>query len=467
MLAHVRRALPHLTSIRDFYDLPREYYETHSPPPQRPATARILLLTATCNGFGDVVFACKLRRLLRKLFNAQVHIATNNVNNFLTVGERVENLVFLKTRARDPECRKFSTMKPYKAFAERSSRRLVPQPIDDYDLYFVAPLVLDFVPPSYRDVRALIPTSNRFNTFFFSEYNTPLSPDILFPTGVGNGRLGLLFVDVGPNTSPSRPLRLRHPYSVVYIADTGDKQVRHCYLGFLELLSHEYRLDRLDVVAPPWLQDSVHDQRLAVDRAVDPHYTTISVIDAEHRKTQLLTRGEGKTMAGPELVFRFDVLPLPLRRMGALYAHSLPHALLTGDQSITDFLHFRRDQASVPFYQGVPWKQSFYTTMAHELPQKFFSSTRTSCGNLAAVNYKPNLRAFMRRNNFEVNARRLLRGVVLAAADRSGDMVAYRAAVLRARGSVAQARRNLEALVQGGASAARTPKPRTRRIRRP
>lgn len=70
-------------------------------------------------------------------------------------------------------------------------------------------------------------------------------------------------------------------------------------------------------------------------------------------------------------------------------------------------------------------------------------------------------------SNFEVNARRLLRGVVLAAADRSGDMVAYRAAVLRARGSVAQARRNLEALVQGGASAARTPKPRTRRIRRP
>ncbi len=222
---YVRRAMAtgDMASMRDFYALPRRYYETHTPATM--PRVRILLLTATCNGFGDVVFAYKLRCLLKAWFKDRVtvHVATTNVPMFLAVGEAVGNLVYLKTRATDPECRKFRTTTPHDAKRFRATKRLVAPSIDlaEYDLYFVAPLVSDFT-PSYTDVNALTRNSNRFNTFFFSEYNSALSPDILFPTGVGHGRLGLLFVDVTNNNKhPSlTPAMLKHPYSIIYIANT-------------------------------------------------------------------------------------------------------------------------------------------------------------------------------------------------------------------------------------------------------
>ncbi len=218
--------------------------------------------------------------------------------------------------------------------------------------------------------------------------------------------------------------------------------MQHCYLGFLELLTTKYKgLDRLDVVAPTWLMEHMITRQSFVRRAVDPHFTTISVVDPEH-KTSYLAKG---VRGGPTLVLRFDVLPLLLAKMAGLYANSLPHALLTGDQSITDFLHFRRDKPSVPYYQGVPWKQSFYTHMARELPQKYYASKRTSCGDLTAVKYKPNLAGFVRRNSFATNAKRLIQAVVFSVADTSTTMVAYKAAVLRARNSVHSARRNVDA----------------------
>jgi hypothetical protein len=151
---------------------------------------------------------------------------------------------------------------------------------------------------------------------------------------------------------------------------------------------------------------------------------------------------EAKTCV-PEVVFRFDVLPLPYADMAQLYANSLPHALLTGDQSITDFLYVRRHKSSVPFYQALPWKISFYTNLAKQLPQKYFRHKKTSCGNSTAVTYMPKTTNFMQRNNFETNARRLLEAVVFSVADRSETMQSYKDAVLHAKNSVPTAKRNI------------------------
>ncbi|NBW29590.1 hypothetical protein EBR37_04375, partial [bacterium] len=110
---------------------------------------------------------------------------------------------------------------------------------------------------------------------------------------------------------------------------------------------------------------------------------------------------------GNEIVFRFDVLPVPFTNMLSIYQHSLPHVLLTGDQSITDFLSLRH-KTSMPFYQGLPWKQNFYTKLAKALPNKFFRSYKTSCGNLDAIKYDPSFTRFIKNNDFRIKAKPLM-----------------------------------------------------------
>lgn len=417
---YIQTTVPSLTSVHDLYKLPINYYLRHPMRVTSMPKVHILLLCATCNGFGDVVFAHKIKCLLHKIFKGRVEvkIATTNVEAFKTIGEPVRNLVQLRTRAAKSECRGFRNMTRDPA-------------LENYDLYFITPLTQEFT-PDFKGMHTLIRSSNRFNTFFFSEYNSRMDDNILFQTGIGNGRLGLLFVACETRGSRRR-LNLAHPYSVMYMADAESmKGIEHCYLGFLELLTSTYKYDRLDVVAPPWLRQDVTENMDRILRAIHPHYKHVRINDRPKSKT-----------AVPELVFRFDILPLPYADMTQLYVNSLPHALLTGDQSITDFLFVRRHKPSVPFYQALPWKISFYTNLAKELPQKYFRHKKTSCGDSTAVNYMPKTNVFMQQNNFETNASRLLQAVVFSAADQSAVMVAYKDAVLRAKNSLRVAKQSI------------------------
>jgi hypothetical protein len=382
--------------------------------PQKVLTSpvKVLLLTSTCNGFGDVVFSYKLKNYLENWYGnmVRIKIATNNTNAFKSIGEKESNLISLKTRAKDPQCRRFNTM--------TSSTSL-----EDFDLYLIAPITADFK-PDFKEIHTLVKNSNKFNTFFLSEYNMPISKDILFNVGIGKGRCGLFLID-SPE-SPSKISKLNYPYSVIYIAKNDD-YLENCYEGFINLLTSKYKLDRLDIVCPDWMLKIIeHDIDYVLDK-VNEHYSKISYIK-DGNKIVLVEDGEGKG----ELVFRFDIFPLKLDQMNSLFYYSLPMMLLTGDQSFTDGLSIRKKDSTI-FYQGLPWKQNFYTSMAKIIPNKFFKSYKTSCGNSKALKYKPNLVNFSKKNDFRVKAKPLMDAVIMSVGYKNPDYLNFKRAVVKSR----------------------------------
>jgi len=411
------KKINNIHSYNKLYNLPidlfyKEVKNGITPQKILSSKVKILLLTSTCNGFGDVVFSYKLKGYLEEWYGdmVKVKIATNNTNAFKSIGEKESNLISLKTRAKDPQCRRFNTM------TSTSS-------LEDFDLYLVAPITADFE-PDFKEIHTLIKNSNRFNTFFLSEYNMPINKDILFNVGVGKGRCGLFLIDT-PN-SPSKISKLNYPYSVIYIAENDD-YLENCYEGFLSLLTSKYQLNRLDVVCPSWMLKIIqHDIDYVVDK-IDNHYSKISYIK-DGKKELLLEDDEGEG----ELVFRFDIFPLKLDQMNSLYYYSLPMMLLTGDQSFTDGLSIRKKDSTI-FYQGLPWKQNFYTSMAKIIPNKFFKSYKTSCGNSKALKYKPNLTNFAKKNDFRIKAKSLMDAVIMSVGYRNPDYINFKRVVVKSK----------------------------------
>jgi len=129
---------------------------------------KILILNAPCNGFGDLIFAAKLSKYLQKKYKAKVRIATTLHEGLKNIGFPKSEIVELKAK-KIKQCRRFSGLKMEK----------IPQ----QDLIFVAPLQADFS-ADFRDVKKIIPYSNRENTFFFSEYNDSLNKGLDFNTGI-------------------------------------------------------------------------------------------------------------------------------------------------------------------------------------------------------------------------------------------------------------------------------------------
>jgi len=370
---------------------------------------KILILNATCNGFGDIIFALKLLRYLKEWYNdlVDVKIATNNRKRFLgLIGEdEQDNVIRLQLKKKNKEvkggvrsggkdetqCKRFHQFMPN-------------EQLENFDLYLVAPLTADFK-PDFKEIHTLIKNSNRFNTAFLTEYNMPIHKDILFNVGVGKKRDGLFLINK-PDVEPNRIPNLDYPYSIIYVAQNDD-YLENCYEGYLELLTSKFKLDRLDIVVPPWLHFEKNISDLL--EVINPHYSKISIIEVDGKKELIIKEGDGKG----EIVIRFDIFPLSFEKMIPLYYHSLPIMLLTGDQSFTDGLSIRKED-SVIFYQGLPWKQNFYTSMAKDIPNKFFKSYKTSCGNANALRYKPNLSRFAKKYDFRVIAKGKMDALVMS-----------------------------------------------------
>ena len=380
----------------------------------------ILILNSTCNGFGDIVFAFKLKRYLEEWYGSSVNvkIATNNYNGFVSILREQEKSdiipLNLKGRYKNIQCKKFNS------FVQDPS-------LENFDLYLVAPITADYK-PDFKEIHSLIKSSNRFNTAFLSEYNMPIYKDMLFNVGVGKKRDGLFLIEK-PSTPPPLIPKLDYPYSIIYIAE-NDNSLENCYEGYLELLTSKIKIDRLDVVAPPWLRSYV-EKDIPLD-VVDEHYSVIRAIYKDNNKNivekNIIKDGNGKG----ELVFRFDILPLKFDDMTSLYYYSLPIMLLTGDQSFSDGLSIRKDDSLI-FYQGLPWKQDFYVNMAKEIPNKFFKSYKTACGNAKALKYKPNLTNFAKKNDFRTKAKRKMDALIMSVGYKSPFYTAFKETTLKSR----------------------------------
>jgi hypothetical protein len=343
---------------------------------RRDRKVSILLLNAPCHGFGDVVFAMKLANYLREWYNADVKILTTKVDNFLSLGENKNNLYNFKSGKND-QCRRFRNL-------------LLPEDFPPlFDLIFVAPLTADFE-ISRNDVKSVIPYSNMWNTYFFSEYNDSRKKMFDFSTGIGCGRYGMLFTD--PPIF-ERDIRLKNPYTIAYIAETisgSDK----CYRAYFEMICKKYHKihSKLDIVVPLWIANDFSDTS-----GLSVYYPNIVVQTPTEKK--ILVSSRSKMI----LTIRGNIFPVPNKKMFSLMRGSVDDLLLTGDQSITDALSCCPKK--MIWYQIAPWKQDFGKNLARLLPQKYLKKIKTSCGTIKSLKYHPNFTKFVGKWDFRKLAR--------------------------------------------------------------
>jgi len=419
-------------SLDKLFDIPFElfYKNTKNIAIEYKSPIKILILTATCNGFGDIVMAMKLKKIIKKWYGelVDIKIASNGVKGFYTLGEPKENLIYLKTRAQKSECRRFNTMSPFSGENFITDGSLVPVDIENFDLYFVAPLTADFE-PDFEEIHTLVKNSNPFNTFFFTEYNMAINPYIKFNIGVGKGRLGLLIED--RPTGNLEPLEmLKNPYSIIYIANNDSfGNLDKCWFEFLQMLTHIYKLPILEVVAPSWMKEKFIEAFEEEIEGLSKFYSKLTYKNVDDKVESFdipSATGNG------ELIIRFDVLPQQFENMKRLFEYSLPHVLLTGDQSFTDFVSLRYDDG-IPFYQALPWKQNLYTSLAKVIPNKYYKSFKTSCGNLTAIRYNPSFKKLAKNENFQIKAKPVMDAVLLSVAYNSKLLRFFKHIVLHSR----------------------------------
>jgi hypothetical protein len=387
----------------------------------------ILILNIPTYGFGDVIFAQKLKNYLLEWYDfVKVKIATTYYDTFLKIGENEEDLIKLE---RD----QYSFL-PNIALHEIAEN----DKLQNFDLIFVAPLSNAENPDEYyhEDLRRIIPYSNKSNTFIFSEYNDKLTKDITFQTGIGDGRLGMLFTslskemyDINKGSKMLDNIYLKKDnYAVCYIAPTV-KDAKTCYISFLNMISKKYVNNKFDVVIPENLANKILkdvEENKEIFENIHKNYSKIILV-----KNDSVTEFESESYSNSnKLVLRADILPLKYDMMIMLMIHSVNDILVTGDQSLTDVLSCCPDKNI--WYQIAPWKTNFAHALSENIPNEYYQSIFTSCGvdNQINIKYqkfiinhdfrklaKPKLNQIFnmtvqRKNAFKFNTRHKLRSKV-------------------------------------------------------
>lgn len=355
---------------------------------------KILILNTPCNGFGDLIFALKLSKYLRDWYGGTIKIASTISKGLLQLGEKQSNVIHLDTKTgKRTQCRRFARLR-------------TKVDLSGYDLYLVAPITADF-DADMDDVRRLVPSANRMNTFFFSEYNDILKGKKFdFNTGIGKNRDGLLLTKT-PDYK-RRPIKLRNPYSLVYVAGSIDR-VEKCILSFLEMICDKYedKYPQFDVVVPSWIVKEKEVLSI-VARDLNDYYPNISLkVKGKRKEIPLSVDKTSKK----KLTLRADILPVPNKDMLRIMEHTVDDVLLTGDQSITDMLSCCSEKNI--FYQIAPWKISFGKDLAKLLPNSYLKSVKTSCGTMKAIKYKSNYKKFVQKWDFRKRGKSKLDSIVL------------------------------------------------------
>lgn len=360
----------------------------------------VLILTAPCYGFGDIIFAVKLAAYLRSWYGCRVTFVTTHSAGFQKMGINPKDIVELKSKVSNIECRRFALLTPVRA-------------IPSADLVFIAPVPTNY-DASLKDVQKLVRNANQFNTFFFSEYNHDEPTD--FPTGIGKDTYGIFLSDVV--VKPGKPAGLKAPYAVAYITDASQSHER-CLYSFIQMVAAKYNgHNKFDVVVPSWVCDDLEHFRKNIINKVKPYFSEVDYVGKDGKRTAM-HRGKEN---GKLLTIRCDTFPLPISEMLRLIKASVPDILLTGDQSVSDCLSCCPSKTI--WYQITPWKGAFGKGLAKELPQKYLLKKGTSCGTLKALKYRSNFTKFLDKWDFRKLAKPKLDAVVLAAkARRSSSQV--------------------------------------------
>lgn len=378
---------------------------------------KILILNSPCNGFGDIVFAMKIANYLREWYNVKITIASTNIQSFITLGENPDNLVKLTSKSKSNiQCRLFNNL----SFQKK---------IDKHDLIFVAPVPSEKDNNLY-DVQKLVKYANKFNTYFFSEYN--YGPTFDFPTGIGGGgyRYGLLFTN--SNFPKLKINGLDNEYAVVYISD-NIVRAETCLLSFIEMVSKKYSNNKkFDIIVPSWviedcieytgvwvLRQNCQNLKNIIIKLLSKYYSNIDIVLKDKTRKNIFKK-ESK-YDNSLITLRGDIYPLKNEEMLSLIKYSVKDILLTGDQSITDALSCCSDKNI--FYQIATWKESFGNDLAKNLPNKFLMKKSTSCGDLKAIMYNSDYKEFINYWDFRKLVRPKMDAVMLYSKTRKDSRI--------------------------------------------
>jgi hypothetical protein len=418
---------------------------------------KILILNVACGGFGDIVFAAKLYEYLKKWYPCEIYIVTTTKEKFKQLGFS-KNIISLTKKkppfAEDLECKKFSNLK-----LESKYNNLLG------DIYLVAPIISDFKGNQYNDVNKLFPNSNRFNTFYMSEYNTHIYGEnnneynVIFPVGVGKDYLGIFFTDV-KKTKKSN-LITNNPYLLAYVGagcntSISEEECMSCLIHFLQLaIKKNDKYEKLDVIINYNFFnfdtiDILLEYRNNFKKLFSKYYSVAQILysKSESNKTnqmqQILLYSDNKPKNIKLLTIRL-LYPIPYKNMINLISNSLPHILLTGDQSLTDALSCCHNNKII-FYQSPPWKDNLANQLSKEIPNSsFLKSPKTSCGNLKQIKYKPNYEQFMKRNDFRIKGRKRLDAILLnlALMETDPNMIKYKNLILKYNGKLSLGKKQI------------------------
>jgi len=346
---------------------------------------KIALLNAPCYGFGDVIFAQKLKQYLIQWYNCSVKIFTTLPDYHKKIGEKSKNLISADINQNN-QCRRFTNL----TFNGEENKK--------FDLYLVAPLIE--YEPELSKIKNTFKYANKYNTFFFSEYNSGIISNFDFATGIGKGRCGLLLNKVKPS-----PRIIKNPYAFMYIA-SGDNipNSRKCYISFLNMIVNKYKYKKFEIVTPNWIIEQI------LSDEYDWHtilkiYSTIIIVTKSNR--HIIHRGIGRT-----IIFRGDIFPVANKDMLSLMKYSVRDILVTGDQSLTDVLSCCKDKNI--FYQIVPWKENLGRQLSKKLPNKFLLGKKTSCGSLTAIKYNSDYTNFINTWDFRKLAKTKLDAICMS-----------------------------------------------------
>ncbi len=406
MEAKLKELVLQATNNIDLYKAPRDAIEElyKNPCTQKKCyrNLNVAVVVAPCHGFGDVIFATKFARYLKKgltpnsqLYSHKVTIITPTPAMFEKLN--VVGIPIVSLKGNIKQCRRL-----------RNYNR--PPGLGTLDLIFIAPLPIGFS-IIYSDVRSLFKESTPFNTIFLSEYQAALSKPAQvtkydIPTGIGDDYMGLLF----DGTKPPPKLKIidSTPYALAYLA--RDVGIPYCLSNFVKMIVEKYhkKFPRLQIVMPLWGVKQLLTN-IALKRFIHRYYPNV-IVKTKEVKKQLYTSAKSGT-----LTIRGDILSVSRPDMLSLIKYSIPDILVTGDQSITDVIDCC--QMKTIWYQTVPWKSQFAKELSIGLSNEYLYKATTSCGTLKAIQWKAKKTTFKADNDFRKKAKHLLDVIFRAASD--------------------------------------------------
>lgn len=360
---------------------------------------KIGLINTPCAGFGDIIVCKTFYDYLNDWYpDAKVSICTTTPMKYKDLG--VDGNIYKlynKNDNSDSECIDYD--------------KLVLKKKITFDIMIIIPIINKTF--EINVFKKMIPYANIFNTFTVSEYNGEYPP-YTFPIGVGKGQLGLLM----NNFKYKKQSLIKSPYALVYIQPSPEWGVhsKYCFVAYLEMICKNYKkYKRFQIIIPEWIEQDLNGDDTFYRKSMNvlkKYYGNVSIIYPDKTEDYFIENADKDS----QLTFRADILPQKREIFISLMKDSVEDILVTGDQSLTDIFSCCKDNKRV-WYQIAPWKKGLSFNLSKELPNKYYSTFKTSCGTMRAIDTKIDWGKFMKNYDFRIVGKQRMDSVIMGVND--------------------------------------------------